>query len=65
METILASIGTFFVTTLLLALLAAIFCFPVMWLWNWLMPDIFGLTQITVFQAAGLFFLTGLLVKGS
>lgn len=29
--------------------------FPIMWLWNWLMPSIFGLGEITAWQALGLY----------
>jgi hypothetical protein len=36
----------------------------VMLLWNWLMPDIFGLKQVTYWQAWGLFILSSLLFKG-
>lgn len=32
---------------------------PFQLLWNWLMPTIFGLTKITILQAAGLLFLSG------
>lgn len=32
-----------------------------MWLWNWLMPDIFGLQMITYWQAFGLLILGKLL----
>lgn len=32
-----------------------------MMLWNWLMPDIFGLTQIDFWQALGLLVLSTLL----
>jgi len=38
--------------------------FPVMWLWNWLMPAIFGLPIISVWQAVGLLVLSHLLLKG-
>ena len=38
---------------------------PIMWLWNWLMPVIFGLTVITYWQAWGLFVLSSLLLKSS
>ena len=34
---------------------------PVMWLWNWLMPLIFGLTKISFGQAVGLSFLGNML----
>lgn len=42
-----------------------IFAFPMMWLWNWLMPAIFKLPTITVLQALGLNILASLLFKGS
>ena len=39
--------------------------FLVMWLWNWLMPDIFGLPVIGVWHALGLLLLGHLLVSRS
>lgn len=50
---------------LLIAIFAFIFSLPIMWLWNWLMPAIFGLTKITWVQALGLSALSGFLVRGS
>jgi len=44
--------------------LAILFGFVIMWLWNWLMPDIFGLTTLTYWQAVGLFILFKLLLGG-
>ena len=38
--------------------------FPVMWLWNWLMPELFHLPAITFWQAVGLLILSHLLFKG-
>jgi len=43
---------------------ALLFGFAVMLLWNRLMPDIFGLVQISYFQAFGLVILARLLVGG-
>jgi hypothetical protein len=37
--------------------------FPVMLLWNWLMPEIFGLPVINFWQALGLCVLSSLLLK--
>ena len=54
-----------FVTLGTIILLALIFSLPVMLLWNWLMPVIFGLAKITWLQALGLSFLSGFLFKGS
>jgi len=47
----------------LLAIVAAAAALPllVMWLWNWLMPLLFGLPVITYWQAGGLLLLTNLL----
>lgn len=42
---------------------ALLFGFPVMWLWNWLMPGIFGLPEISFWQAWGLLTLCGFLFK--
>lgn len=44
--------------------LAILFGFIIMWLWNWLMPDIFGLTTLTYWQAVGIFILLKILLGG-
>mgnify|MGYP005991324243 FL=1 len=44
--------------------IAVLFGFVIMWLWNWLMPDIFGLTTITYWQAVGLFILAKFIFGG-
>ena len=41
-----------------------VFGFAVMWLWNWLMPDLFGLRPIGFWQAFGLLLLARLLFGG-
>ena len=47
---------------LALALLASVItAFPVKWLWNWLVPEIFGLKPISALQAWGLVFLLHML----
>ena len=43
-----------------IAILALLPAFT-MWLWNWLMPAIFGLTTINYWQALGLMALASLL----
>jgi hypothetical protein len=57
-EAILLVVGLLFLYALILA-------FPTMILWNWLMPRIFGLTQIDIFQSMGLNFLSGILLKSN
>ena len=43
-------------------LVAALVCLLVMSLWNWLMPEVFGLHAITFWQALGLLILSRLLL---
>ena len=49
----------------LVFILSIIFCIPVYFLWNWVMPIIFGLTKITFWQAWGLTLLSGFLIKSN
>ena len=44
--------------------LAILFGFILMWLWNWLMPEIFGLPFITYWQAVGLFIISKVFIGG-
>ena len=44
--------------------LALLCTFGIMWLWNWLMPMLFGLTTITYWQGLGLAVLGRLLMGG-
>ena len=59
-EALFVSLAAIVVGILVFALVVAL---PTMYLWNWLMPDLFGLTQITFFQAFGLLALASLLFK--
>lgn len=49
-------VGTVLVWTVIVAL-------PVQLLWNWLMPKIFGLPEVTFWEALGLVLLSSLLLK--
>lgn len=66
---ILAVIGAIIVGALTLLGTAfgigLILSFPTKWLWNWLMPTLFGLKTINVYQAWGLSFLSSILFKSS
>ena len=42
---------------------ALILAFPVMWLWNWVIVDIFQLPEIGYWKAFGLYTLLGILFK--
>jgi hypothetical protein len=48
-----------------LAIYALLAALPVMWLWNWLMPELFGVQAISFLQALGLLALCGALFKSS
>lgn len=61
METILKILGAIG----LIAILALIFALPTMWLWNWLMPAIFGLCKLTFWQALGVNLLSGMLFSSA
>lgn len=52
----------FLVLSAVLGLVTAI---PIYYLWNWLMPKIFGLTVITYWEAWGLYFLAAIIFKSS
>lgn len=57
-------IGMIILGTIAIVGLAILFGFVLMWLWNWLMPDIFGVPPITYWQAVGLFILLKILLGG-
>ena len=50
---------------MLVVIFSLLCALPVMWLWDWLMPTIFNLKEITLFQAWGLSALCGLLFKNN
>ncbi|OEJ99330.1 hypothetical protein A8C32_09190 [Flavivirga aquatica] len=50
--------------TIFIAGLAILLGFIIMWLWNWLMPEIFGLTTLTYWQSVGIFILFKILLGG-
>lgn len=58
----LSIVMVFLVTSLFVVLLLS---WPFQLLWNWLMPTIFGLTKITILQAAGLLLLSGFIFKSN
>jgi len=59
------AIGTFIGIIAVICTLLLILGYPVMWLWNWLMPTIFNLPEITFWQAIGLNLLSTILFKSS
>jgi hypothetical protein len=58
LESILTIIGLILLWVMLLGL-------PLQLLWNWLMPDIFGLRYITFWEAVGLSTISSILFKSN
>ena len=48
-----------------LVLTAVILGLTLMLLWNWLMPEIFGLPEINFWKSLGLLLLSGILIKNN
>lgn len=46
------------------ATIAVIIGFPIKWLWNWIMPSIFGLPEISFWMALGIALLISILFGG-
>lgn len=56
-------IGCGFVATIWFVVIAVI-GFPIKWLWNWIMPNIFGLPEISFWMALGIALLVSILFGG-
>lgn len=51
------------VVIVVVVFVGAVVALPVMLLWDWLMPSLFGLNEITYFQAWGLYILCAILFQ--
>ncbi len=60
--TVAMAILSFLGSILLSGLLYLVLALPVSLLWNWLMPEVFGLPILSYWQAAGLIMLLNLLL---
>ena len=58
---VIGLVGTITIT----AVVSLITAIPTYFLWNWLMPALFGVKAITFWQAWGINFLAGILFKNS
>lgn len=63
MKTFTIELITGLIVLVAVAVLGLIAAIPIVLLWNWLVPSIFDLPEITYLQAWGLFWLTSLLFK--
>jgi hypothetical protein len=60
-----STVWTLVLTVTVAFVASIILAWPVKWLWNWLVPGIFGGVQISVAQAWGLILLAQLLIPRS
>ena len=60
MKSSIEALGLFIGT---IAIILVVLGYPVMLLWNWLMPQLFGLSEITFWQAIGLNLLCTILFR--
>ena len=51
----------FLISVTTIIFITLLFTFPTLWLWNWLMPVIFKLPEITIWQAFGITLLSRIL----
>jgi uncharacterized membrane protein YkgB len=58
-------IGVIVIFTITIVGLSFLTALPTMWLWDYLMPTLFGLSTITFWQALALNLLCGVLFKSS
>tara|TARA_R110000765_G_scaffold36378_1_gene81338 strand:- start:288 stop:494 length:207 start_codon:yes stop_codon:yes gene_type:complete len=59
------AILTFLLSIILTVGVGLLIAFPVMWLWNYVIPDVFGLSTIVFWQAFALYTLCNILMKGA
>ena len=59
------TIGRILVVIAITLVTSLILSIPVMLLWNWLMPKIFGLITISLWESMGVITLSSLLFKNS
>ena len=62
-EMIGMAVGVMVIFVAAVMFIAVLLTLPTMWLWNALMPDIFGLMEIGFWQAMGLMMLSGCLFR--
>lgn len=65
MEKFIEYLAIFMVCLASTLFVVLILSWPLQLLWNWLMPTIFGLSKITILQAAGLLLLSGFIFKSN
>ncbi|HPA26005.1 MAG TPA: hypothetical protein PLK76_04590 [bacterium] len=65
MKKLAFGIGIGILAIAIIAVVSLVAAIPTYFLWNWLMPTIFGIKVVTFWQAWGINFLAGILFKSS
>lgn len=65
MQTILLYAVVILGVIALSAVMGLLIAFPVMWIWNWVLPDLLHAPVINYWQAYGLYLLCAILFKSS
>lgn len=65
MEKITTVVAGAIVAGIAVTIIACILAIPLMLLWNWTLPDVFGFKQITFFQALCLNLMSGILFRST
>lgn len=64
-ETIAVAVLAFIGLFVLIIGSSILMAFPTKWLWNWLMPYLFGLPEINIWKALGINLLSSFLFRSS
>jgi hypothetical protein len=65
MEKVTTFVAGAIVAGIAVSLIACVLAIPLMLLWNWTMPDVFGLKEITFFNALCLNLMGGILFRST
>jgi hypothetical protein len=65
MEKLIVAVGTMVLFVILALVFGILLAFPLMWLWNYVMPYLFGLREIDLWHAWAINVLTAFLFKSS
>lgn len=63
-ENFLTYLVSFLTAMVIISLFALLLGLPVMLLWNWTLPSLFGIARITFWKAVGVNLLCGFLFRG-
>jgi hypothetical protein len=63
-ELLFAGLSAAAVVVLIYLVVGSLYAFPVMWIWNWMMPELFGMPLLNFWQSFWGVFMCSILFKG-